>query len=113
MKVKVSSVLVSKWTPKKASMLDSAIAEIATVIHERAVMLAPHDKGNLVASGMIKRLANSHYIIRFGGSSGGFNVPYAKRRHYENRKNPHTKFYLQNAGDGVKRSGIKQYLRNM
>lgn len=69
--------------------------ELATTIHRDAGNLAPRDSGALVASGKIERKGVGHYQIQFGGGQ----VKYAKRRHYENHKNPQTLLYLLKAGD--------------
>lgn len=87
--------------------------EMATDIHRFASILAPKDKGTLVKSGRVKRLGAAAYEIVFGGTAGGFSVPYAKRRHYENKKNPQTLRYLERAGDSVKRSGVEKYRRKI
>lgn len=36
-------------------------------------------------------------LVLAGGSFSGKKVPYAKRREYENNKNPHTKYYMRNS----------------
>lgn len=36
-------------------------------------------------------------LVLAGGSFSGKKIPYAKRREYENNKNPHTKYYMKNA----------------
>ena len=46
--------------------------------------------------------------VKFGDAR----VPYARRRHFENKKNPHTKYYLQKAGDNVvAKLGFKEFLK--
>jgi hypothetical protein len=47
------------------------------------------------------------YIVHYGDAR----VPYARRRHLENKKNPQTKYYLQNAGDRVAKQGIQRFKR--
>lgn len=58
---------------------------------------APVDTGALVNS--IRSTTNNtdQVMILAGGSVAGKKIPYAKRREYENRKNPHTRFYMKNA----------------
>jgi hypothetical protein len=80
---------------------------MATDIHRRAVMLAPEDSGALVNSGRVERVSTAFYRIIFGSSQ----VPYARIRHYENKKNPQTLGYLAKAGDGVARGNVDKYLR--
>lgn len=112
MSVRVTSILSSKWLIKETHKLDAAVAEMATEIHANAGILAPFDKGNLAASGVVRRRKAGDYVIQFGGSGNGFSIPYAKRRHYENNKNPQTLLYLERAGDGVARKGLRHYLRS-
>ena len=81
---------------------------MAVDIHRQASLLAPVLSGNLVASGRIEKETNG-YKVAFGGDSS-FNVPYAKRRHFENKKNPQTLGYLKKAGDNVSKDKAK-YLK--
>jgi hypothetical protein len=80
---------------------------MATDIHQRSSMLAPKDSRALVNSGTIKRLGTASYQIKYGSGK----VPYARRRHFENLKNPQTLNYLEKAGDGVTRGNIDRYIR--
>lgn len=86
--------------------MDLSMLELATTIHRDAGNLAPRDSGALVSSGIVKRVKSGHYKIQFGGGT----VRYAKRRHYENRKNPQTLYYLLKAGDRNARNYIR-YLK--
>jgi len=81
---------------------------MATDIDKRAKMLAPKDTSALVNSGRVERVRAGFYRIVFGDSR----VPYAKRRHYENFKNPQTLGYLAKAGDSVARGNISKYIRS-
>lgn len=82
------------------------LLEMVTDIHRRAVALAPRDTSALANSGRIERVIGG-YAVTFGGSR----VPYARRRHFENKKNPHTKRYLTRAGDSVTRGDTSKYWR--
>jgi hypothetical protein len=86
---------------------DGASAEIATDILTRAIMNAPKASGALVRSGRVKRLSDSNYTVIFGDNS----VKYAYRRHEENKKNPQTLHYLDNAGESVGRGNLGKYFR--
>lgn len=108
MPVKVTSTLVSRWVPQTLEKQDKAVLEMATDIHRRAIVLAPKDTRALVNSGRIERVAQGHYRVKFGGGR----VKYAKRRHYENKKNPQTLRYLERAGDSVYRGNTTKYFRN-
>ena len=101
MGVKVTS-RIKEWGAKRQTDMDKSLLELATTIHRDASNLAPRDKGNLIASGRIEKKGNG-YAVSFGGGS----VKYAKRRHYENKKNPHTKRYLEKAGDKNSKNFIK------
>ena len=103
--------LVAKVTMKKGwdstKGLEQGVAEMATDIHKRASILSPKESRSLVNSGSISRTGNAEYTIKFGSSK----VPYARRRHFENKKNPQTLGYLSKAADGVDRSDKTKYFR--
>ena len=103
--------LVAKVTMKKGwnstAGLERGLAEMATDIHARASILAPKDTRALVNSGNVKRTGDMEYTIKFGSSK----VPYARRRHFENKKNPQTLGYLSKAADSIKRSDKSKYFR--
>lgn len=101
------SILVSRWVGKTEADLDVDALEIATDIHKRAVILAPKDTRALANDGRIERVRSGFYKIIFGSSR----VPYARKRHFENKKNPQSLGYLAKAGDGVARGNVKKYLR--
>lgn len=84
--------------------LNDGLLELATDIHRRAVINAPIDTGALKNSGKVEKVSKG-YSISFGGPR----VPYAVRRHFENRKNPQTKLYLFRAADSVMRGNIVKY----
>lgn len=87
--------------PIKAGLL-----EMATDIHRRAVAFAPIKEGALRNSGRVEAV-NDGYKVVFGSSR----VPYARRRHFENKRNPQTLGYLVRAGDSVVRGNISKYFR--
>lgn len=103
--------LVAKVTMKagwdSTAGLERGLAEMATDIDTRAKVLAPKDTRALVNSGRIKRLSAVAYQISFGSSQ----VPYARRRHFENKKNPQTLGYLSRAADSVARSDKGKYFK--
>lgn len=86
--------------------MKAGLLEIMTDIHKRSVGLAPRDTSALVNSGTISQI-DSGYKITYGSSR----VPYARRRHFENKKNPQTLGYLALAGDAVARGDIAKYFR--
>ena len=99
---------IKDWTRETEVKLDLAVLEMATDIDRVAKQLAPKDSRALVNSGRIKRDGIAHYKVIFGGGS----VPYARRRHYENKLHPGSIKYLQYAGESTSRN-IKRYLRNI
>jgi hypothetical protein len=99
---------INDWSRRKARQLDVAMLELATTIHRDAGNLAPVLTGALVDSGRVIRHRDGHYSVVFGGGQ----VRYAKRRHYENRRNPHTLRYLERAGDSNSKN-FKQYLKGL
>lgn len=109
-KTTFTSNLSTSWLDRKVKQLNAASLEMATDILRQASILAPRDSGNLISSGRIEG-KSGQYVVSFGGQTGGVDVPYAKRRHYENFKNPQTLLYLERAGDNVARQKSK-YIRN-
>ena len=67
----------------------------------RARMLAPVLSGDLKMNGRVEKIPNGVSVI-FGDSR----IPYARRRHFENRKNPATINYLERAGDQTRKEGF-------
>lgn len=67
----------------------------------RARALGPRLSGKLRANGQTSRIKNGRRV-----SFGDSKVPYARIRHFENRKNPHTLNYLKRAGDITTKNGF-------
>nr|DAS15326.1 MAG TPA: Minor capsid protein [Caudoviricetes sp.] len=67
----------------------------------RARMLAPVLSGDLKMNGRVEKIENGVSVV-FGDNR----IPYARRRHFENRKNPSTINYLERAGDQTKKEGF-------
>lgn len=106
--VRITSNL-PQWIDSSRNQMDTVVAEIATDVHKRAVMNAPVDTRALVNSGRIQRIAKGVYAVIFGNSR----VPYARYRHFINRRNPQTLGYLSRAGDSVYRGNLTKYFRNL
>lgn len=100
-----------QWLAQQDRKWDNVALTMATDTHQQASIIAPVDKGNLVASGRVERKWLAEYEVAFGGESGMVSVPYAKRRHFENFKNPQTLRYLERAGDNVAKNKRK-YIKN-
>ena len=98
-----------RTTEKQANLMRlnvrNALHAMANATLARAQMLAPHLTGALKADGRIEETANGFNVV-FGSEA----VPYARRRHYENKLHPDTLLYLERAGESVKQEGVKKYL---
>ena len=105
MKTKVT--MNANWTKiQTGKWLDLGMLEMSNDIDRRSKALAPIDTSALVNSSKVTKVTNG-YKISFGSSR----VPYARRRHFENRKNPQTKGYLARGADSVARGNIGKYFR--
>lgn len=94
------------WEQNLTRNSKKGVLAMATDIHKRAVILAPVDTSALANSGAVEPVTNG-YKIKFGNSR----VPYARRRHFENKKHPATKMYLAKAADSVARSSQSKYFK--
>ena len=94
------------WLSSESKVLARAERGLAQVILNRATMLAPVLTGALVEDGRVEKNPNGHHSVVFGSND----VPYARRRHFENKKNPQTLHYLKRAGDSVAKENIKKYV---
>lgn len=94
-----------RWLTSEIQRINRVEEIMAGVILTRATILAPYMSGALKASGRVENNPDGGKSVIFGGNG----VKYAKRRHYENKKNPQTLLYLEKSGDSVKREGIKKY----
>lgn len=100
----VKSNLSKSWLSNEIQKSDRTERAISQVILYRSRMLAPVMTGELRENGRVEK-KDGHYTVTFGDSK----VPYARRRHFENKKNPQTLHYLKRAGDSVKKENIKKY----
>lgn len=101
MGVRVTSNVIA-WSSRKEREIDLSVLQLATDIDRTSAALAPVLTRQLVNSKRIERKGNAHYSI-------SYNTPYARRRHFENKKNPGTLLYLKRAGD-VASKNIRKYL---
>ena len=104
---RVVSRLSGAWLSEKQNEWNSTELRMATDILRLATQYAPVDQGHLRASGRIEKGQGAGVKVVFGGSGNGFSVPYAKRRHFENKKNPQTLRYLERAGEQVTKDKAK------
>jgi len=94
------------WFAEETRVLKRAEEAMAGVIVTRATILAPKESGALGDDGRVETGSDGHHSAVFGDAS----VPYARRRHFENKKNPQTLNYLQKAGDSVAKENVKKYV---
>lgn len=97
---------LGKWASDESKVASRVEKSLSQVILYRARMLAPVLTGALVDDGRVVDNPMGGKSVIFGSPS----VPYARRRHYENRKNPQTLYYLQRAGESVAKENIKRYV---
>lgn len=97
------------WDNKQLKQLDVGTLALVLDIDRRAKTLAPVDTGALANSGKIKRNGEADYTLTFGSGK----VPYARKRYYENEKNPQTKGYLGKAADSVVRGNTTKYFKGL
>lgn len=97
----------NQWLKSEEKVLNRASKAMTQVMVNRGRMLAPVDTGALVQSGRVEINPDGSVSAVFGGGS----VPYARRRHFENKKNPQTLNYLQKAGDSVVKEGAAKYIK--
>lgn len=95
------------WAGEIERSMQAGLLEMATDIDRRAKILAPVDTRALANSGRVERLSQWAFRVIFGSSR----VPYARRRHYENKKHPGTLRYLERAGESVTRGDTSKYFR--
>lgn len=106
MSFRVKVTMKRGWVQSLERGMKAGLLEMATDIHRVAADRAPIDSGALRNSGTVEPVRDG-YRIRFGSGR----VPYARIRHYENRKNPSSIGYLAKAGDNVARSDTSRYFR--
>ena len=107
MPVKVTTNV--NWQRKHQQQQQAGLLRFVTDVHRLATIYAPVETGNLRASGRVERIVNG-YKVKFGGSSGSsYSVPYARLRHYQNRKNPQTLRYLERAGKQTEKNASKYF----
>lgn len=51
--------------------------------------------------------------VRAGGQAGVYNVPYARRREFENNKHPSTKYYMTRAYNKIVTGDINKYFKEI
>lgn len=79
------------------------LSQMAYDINNRAKSKAPVLTGALVLSIRVDESdkQNGTFYVLAGGTAGGSDVPYARRREFENPKHPNTTHYMQNSFNEV------------
>jgi len=94
------------WLASETAVLKRAENAIGSTILNRAIMIAPKLTGALRADGRVEKNPEGGISVVFGDEK----VPYARRRHFENKKHPQTLHYLQRGGDSVAKENVKKYV---
>lgn len=97
----------SRFVQSEKRRAKNAEKMIADVVLSRSTVLAPKLSGDLKADGRVEGAEGGGLRVKFGGAS----VPYARRRHFENDKNPQTLDYLKKGGDSVGKESIGRYFK--
>lgn len=105
MSIKVN--IKPNWSANILRGMNTGLLSMVTDIDRRSAILAPKDTRALVNSRLISVIGNMAYSLTYGSSR----VPYARRRHFENKKNPQTLRYLEKAGISVMQGDIGKYFR--
>lgn len=104
---------VFTWNQPRIDQLkqnvNKAMVTAAIDVSNEAKRGAPVDTGTLVNSiRPITDKKDEAYVLA-GGKHGSYLVPYARFREYNNRKNPHTKFYMSRAFASLKDNYLKYF----
>lgn len=95
----------AKVLKEEEQQISQALVKMGDRIKNLAEMYAPVKTHALQQNGRVLNTPLS-VTVRFGG----YEVPYARRRHYENNLHPETKYYLERAGNQVAKQGVQYYL---
>lgn len=88
---------------------DNAVSAMSNTILSDARAKAPYASGALSRSGRVDKYELGKYKVAFGGTSNS--VPYGVRRHFENKKNPQTRYYLSEPAQEIAQIGIGRFIR--
>ena len=96
---------IKAWANRQVRFFDRVEEVMAGIVLTRGIILSPKDTGALAENGRVEK-KNGHRTVKFGDQS----VPYARKRHFENKKNPQTLNYLERAGDSVAKENPKKFV---
>lgn len=69
------------WQKIHANIQQQGLLRFVTDVHRLAVIKAPVKDSHLRNSGRVMRIKDG-YKVRFGGTTGGYSVPYARIHEY-------------------------------
>lgn len=96
------------------SQFGKGMLRLGAAVASQARSNAPVKTGNLTRSIRTDATKENLVFVVAGGNAGGFSVPYARRREFENNLHPDTKYYMHRAFDTVVRRGnIAQYFKEV
>lgn len=105
-----------KWNQTTLSRLRHNIMKTLVKLGEdtayRAQTGAPVDTGALINSIRASKISDNEIMVLAGGTASGYNVPYARKREYENNLHPGTRFYMRNALDWAN-NNIASYFKGI
>jgi hypothetical protein len=96
----------ARWLANETRVLKRAERAMGQVMLNRSTMIAPVESGGLVRSGRVEDNPLGGISVIFGDDD----APYARRRHFENKKNPQTLHYLKRGGDSVAKENPKKFV---
>ncbi|MCM1218190.1 MAG: hypothetical protein NC548_27205 [Lachnospiraceae bacterium] len=92
----------------KRNVIDDTLA-LAYGIANEVQRGTPVESGNLINSIRVTDGKQGTIYVLAGGSWSGGNVPYGKRREYENNLHPDKKYFMHNGFDWAKSNWQKYY----
>lgn len=90
MSVRIDNDLKEWFNRTGKQKLERSMLRLSSDVVKTSQILNPVDTGELKDSTRYERTGELQYRVLV-------DVPYARRRHFENFKNPHTRLYLQRA----------------
>lgn len=89
------------------------MVKMGMAMENKAKINSPVLTGSLRNSIRVDDTSDNAVWVRAGGNVGRFNVPYAQRREYENRKHPSTKYYMTRAYNSVVAGDVTKYFKEV
>ena len=90
------------------------MVKMGNAMHNQAKVNAPVLSGALRNSIRVDATSSPNTVwVRAGGQVGAYNVPYARRREFENNKHPSTKYYMTRAYNRIVTGNINQYFKEI